>query len=72
MTSEDLRQELGPLIRELGQFREEVRARHATKADLYQMENRLLKWVFGLLVGVMVSGLAAVASLGLTLFRVLN
>lgn len=51
---------------------ESIREQMATKADLYQMENRLLKWVFGLLVGVMVSGLAAVASLGLTLFRVLN
>ncbi len=35
LTREDLRQELGPLVKELDQFREEVRTHYATKADLY-------------------------------------
>ena len=42
MTREDLRQELGPLVRELDQFREEVRAHYAgTKADLYKVSVQL-------------------------------
>ena len=41
----------------------------ASKADLYQLENRLIRWLFGLLVAILVSGLAAVASLVVTLLR---
>ena len=41
----------------------------AGKADLYQLENRLIRWLFGLLVAILVSGLAAVASLVVTLLR---
>ena len=41
----------------------------ATKADLYQLENRLIRWLFGLMVAILVSGLAAVASLVVTLLR---
>ena len=41
----------------------------ATKADLYQLENRLIRWLFGLMVAILVSGLAAVASLVVTLIR---
>ena len=41
----------------------------ATRADLYQLENRLIRWLFGLMVAILVSGLAAVASLVVTLLR---
>ncbi len=41
----------------------------ATKADLYQLENRLIRWMFGLLIGVLVSGASATASLIVTLIR---
>ena len=34
----------------------------ATKADLVQLENRLLKWLFGLLFASVASGIAGVAS----------
>ena len=34
----------------------------ATKADLAQLENRLLKWLFGLLFASVASGIAGVAS----------
>ena len=37
LTRDDLRQELGPLVKELDQFREEVRTHYATKADLYKV-----------------------------------
>ena len=29
----------------------------ATKADLYQLENRLIRWLFGLMVAIVVSRL---------------
>ena len=38
---EDLRQELGPLLKQLDQFREEVRTHYATKADLYKVSVQL-------------------------------
>lgn len=41
LTREDLRQELGLLRRDLGQFREEVRTHYATKADLYKVSVQL-------------------------------
>ena len=41
LTREDLRQELGPLVRELDQYREEVRTHYATKADLYKVSVQL-------------------------------
>ena len=44
----------------------------ATKADLYQLENRLIKWMFGLLAGVAVSVLAGVASLVVSLIRLME
>ena len=34
----------------------------ATKADLAQLENRLLKWLFGLLFASVASGIAGIAS----------
>ena len=34
----------------------------ATKADLAQLENRLLKWLFGLLFASVASGIAGVVS----------
>ena len=34
----------------------------ATKADLAQLENRLLKWLFGLLFASVASGVAGVVS----------
>ncbi len=34
----------------------------ATKADLAQLENRLLKWLFGLLFASIASGIAGVTS----------
>ena len=41
----------------------------ATKADLAELENRLLKWLFGLLFASVASGIAGVASL---LFQILS
>ena len=41
LTREDLRQELGSLVKELDQFREEVRTHYATKADLYKVSVQL-------------------------------
>ena len=34
----------------------------ATKADLAQLENRLLKWLFGLLFASIASGIAGITS----------
>lgn len=58
LTREDLRQELGPLVRELDQFREEVRTHYATKADLYKVSVQL-----GLFVMAAVSVGVAVLSI---------
>ena len=41
LTRENLCQELGPLVKELDQFREEVRTHYATKADLYKVSVQL-------------------------------
>ena len=55
LTREDLRQELGPLMRELDQFREEVRTHYATKADLYKVLVSFCLFVMGAVsVGVAV------------------
>ena len=55
LTREDLRQELSPLIRELDQFREEVRTHYATKADLYEVSVQLGLFVMAAMsVGVAV------------------
>ncbi len=44
LTREDLREELAL-------FRDEIRAHYATKADLSDLETRLIKWMIGLMVG---------------------
>ena len=55
LTREDLRQELGPLVKELDQFREEVRTHYATKADLYKVSVQLGLFVMAVVsVGVAV------------------
>lgn len=43
-TREDLRDELAL-------FREAMRTHCATKADLSELENRLIRWMIGLMVG---------------------
>ena len=58
LTREDLRQELGPLVKELDQFRVEVRTHYATKADLYKVSVQL-----GLFVMAAVSVGVAVLSI---------
>ena len=44
LTREDLREELAL-------FRDEIRTHYATKADLSELETRLIKWMIGLMVG---------------------
>ncbi len=44
LTREDLREELAL-------FRDEIRTHYATKADLSDLETRLIKWMIGLMVG---------------------
>ena len=60
LTREDLRQELGPLVKELDQFREEVRTHYATKADLYKVSVQLGLFVMAAVsVGVAVLSISA-------------
>ena len=44
LTREDLREELAL-------FLDEIRTHYATKADLSDLETRLIKWMIGLMVG---------------------
>ena len=44
LTREDLREELAL-------FRDEIHTHYATKADLSELETRLIKWMIGLMVG---------------------
>ena len=44
LTREDLREELAL-------FRDEIRTHYATKADLSELETRLIRWMIGLMVG---------------------
>ena len=44
LTREDLREELAL-------FRDEIRTHYATKADLSDLETRLIRWMIGLMVG---------------------
>lgn len=44
LTREDLREELAL-------FRDDIRTHYATKADLSDLETRLIKWMIGLMVG---------------------
>ena len=39
------------LREELALFRDEIRTHYATKADLSDLETRLIKWMIGLMVG---------------------
>ena len=60
LTREDLRQELGPLVKELDQLREEVRTHYATKADLYKVSVQLGLFVMAAVsVGVAVLSISA-------------
>ena len=51
LTRDDLRQELAT-------FRDEIRTHYATKADLSDLEVRLVKWMVSLMIGSVVAASA--------------
>ena len=53
---------------ELAELRAEFQRVYATKADLAELETRLIKWM----VGVMVGGMATAATLTIALQRILG
>ena len=59
--------EVGAVRGELDSLRTEVRNHYATKADLAQMESRLIKWMVGLMVGA----IAVASTLTLVVERLL-
>ena len=60
------------LREEFDRFRDDLKTHYATKADISRMETRILRWMLGMVAGVVGALIVTVGTLVVTLLRVLG